>query len=112
MNILGNTGALGKDLFDLDRPYTHTKIHFGDEQYWFEYNPTPMPYGATLMLLLQYDAREYLRCVEKLKSAMWNHEGNAEGGTSQNGAATAGGSSSRRRVPRFPTALRLPQARR
>lgn len=70
MNILGNTGALGKDLFDLGRPYTHTKVHFGGEQYWVEYNPTPMPYGATLVLLLQYDAGEYLRCVEELKSAI------------------------------------------
>lgn len=70
MSILGNSGILGKDLFDLDRPYTHTKVHFGNEQYWIEYNPLPMPYGATLMLLLQYDAGEYLRCVEALKGSI------------------------------------------
>lgn len=38
MGVLGNTGALGKDLFDFGRPYAHTKVHFGDEQY----NPAPM----------------------------------------------------------------------
>ena len=26
--------VLGKDIFDLYRPHTHTKIQFGDKGYW------------------------------------------------------------------------------
>lgn len=63
-------GVLGKDLFDLGRPYTHTKVQFGSELYWIEYNPLPQPYGATLMLLLNYDASEYCQAVDHLLQAI------------------------------------------
>ena len=33
-----NMAVLGKDLFDLGRPDTHTKIQFGDRGYWVELN--------------------------------------------------------------------------
>ncbi len=47
-------GVLGKDLFDYQRPRTHVKIHFGQSIYWIEDDPTPHPYGETLVALLNY----------------------------------------------------------
>ena len=29
-------GVLGKDLFDFDRPRTHTMVRFGEREYWVE----------------------------------------------------------------------------
>ena len=29
-------GTLGKDLFDVDRPRTHTMVRFGEQEYWIE----------------------------------------------------------------------------
>jgi len=70
VDTLGNSGILGKDLFDLDRPYTHTKVQFGNDLYWIESSPLPLPYGATLTVLLNYDASDYLRNIEKLKESI------------------------------------------
>lgn len=44
--------VLGKDLFDIDRPRTHIKVHFGAMGYWVEDNPAIIPYGAALTELL------------------------------------------------------------
>ena len=40
--------VLGKDIFDLYRPHTHTKIQFGDKGYWVEWGTDCLPYGSTL----------------------------------------------------------------
>ncbi len=45
-------GVLGKDLFDIDRPRTHIKVHFGAMGYWVENDPAIIPYGAALTELL------------------------------------------------------------
>lgn len=63
-------GVLGKDLFDIYRPYTHTKVLFGRDYYWVEYCPTPQPYGSTLLQLLEYEADGYLQSIDSLKSAL------------------------------------------
>lgn len=67
-------GVLGKDLFDLGRPRTHIKVQFGAMAYWVEDNPSPLPYGATLTELLNYNGKiilpsldfETLRSEEKV----------------------------------------------
>lgn len=63
-------GILGKDLFDLYRPYTHTKVLWGNDYYWVEYCATPQPYGSTLQHLLEYNADGYLQRVSSLKKAL------------------------------------------
>ena len=40
--------VLGKDIFDLYRPHTHTKIQFGDKGYWVEWGTDCLPYGSSL----------------------------------------------------------------
>ncbi len=47
-------GVLGKDLFDIDRPRTHVKVQFGMDGYWVEDDPSMIPYGAALTVLLNY----------------------------------------------------------
>lgn len=49
-------GILGKDLFDIDRPRTHVKVHFGATGYWVENDPAVFPYGAALTELLNLPA--------------------------------------------------------
>ena len=49
-------GVLGKDLFDIDRPRTHVKVHFGATGYWVEDDPAVIPYGAALTELLNLPA--------------------------------------------------------
>ena len=63
-------GILGKDLFDFQRPLTHTKVQFGRDAYWVEEQPEPQPYGATLVQLLNYDAEKYLHRVDALRAAL------------------------------------------
>lgn len=65
-------GILGKDLFDLQRPLTHTKILFGESGYWIEDNPKPLMYGDTLLAALEYDARGYIASVDRLNHAVKN----------------------------------------
>ena len=60
-------GILGKDLFDIGRPITHTKVQFGRDAYWIEDNPVPYPYGSMLTRLLDYDAAPYLALVSTKK---------------------------------------------
>lgn len=52
-------GILGKDLLDLDRPATHTKVLFGGDGYWIEYDNVRHPYGTALTELLDFDATDY-----------------------------------------------------
>lgn len=63
-------GILGKDLFDFQRPLTHTKVQFGRDAYWVEAQPEPQPYGATLVQLLNYDAGEYLHRLDVLRASL------------------------------------------
>jgi hypothetical protein len=58
-------GMLGKDLFDVDRPRTHTMVRFGEQEYWIEDRRKGIPYGEILTELL--DAETYLtaeQCIE------------------------------------------------
>ena len=52
-------GVLGKDLFDFRRPFTHVKVQFGENGYWIEDAPEVIPYGTTLLAVLELDARKY-----------------------------------------------------
>ena len=52
-------GVLGKDLFDLDRPLTRTKVEFGERTYWVESDRQAIPYGAVLTELLDWDVSAY-----------------------------------------------------
>ena len=63
-------GILGKDLFDFQRPLTHTKVQFGRDAYWVENQPEPQPYGATLVQLLNYDAEDYLHRLDALRASL------------------------------------------
>ena len=41
-------GVLGKDIFDLSRPRTSTRVRFGEEGYWVEDVPEMQVYGSIL----------------------------------------------------------------
>ena len=60
-------GVLGKDLFDFRRPITHTKVQFGEDGYWVEDSAKAVPYGTTLLAVLELDARKYCELVERLE---------------------------------------------
>ena len=62
-------GVLGKDLLDLKRPLTHTKVQFGEKLYWIENNPKGIPYGTVLTELLNYDASAYIEAVQQFRDA-------------------------------------------
>lgn len=61
---------LGKDLLDLRRSLTHTKVQFGEKQYWIEENSKGVPYGTVLTELLNYDAATYLEAVRQFRDAV------------------------------------------
>lgn len=63
---------LGKDLLDFTRPQTHTKVQFGEKQYWIEDNTTGLPYGTILTAILDYDADSYRECTQRLHDAVEN----------------------------------------
>ena len=64
-------GVLGKDLFDIYRPRTHTKVWFGEGGYWLEDNPwVQYLYGTVLSELLDYDAEKYHRRAAALRAAL------------------------------------------
>ena len=73
-------GVLGKDLFDFRRPLTHTRVQFGEDGYWIEDDPEVIPYGTTLLGVLQLDARKYCGLVERLEDriAVRDQEGTLE----------------------------------
>ena len=48
-------GILGKDLFDLRRPRTNTKVEFGANGYWVENYQEQIPYGTVLTEVLNYN---------------------------------------------------------
>ena len=64
--------VMGKDVFDLYRPHTHTKIQFGDKGYWVEWVSDCLPYGAILTEILNYNIADYnakLSAVEQAVAA-------------------------------------------
>lgn len=60
-------GVLGKDILDIYRPATHTKVQFGKDGYWVERVPMAIPYGTTLLAILEFDAKKYSVPVERLE---------------------------------------------
>lgn len=59
--------VLGKDLFDLKRSRTNTKIEFGSEGYWVESNCEQQPYGSVLTEILNLDAEPYQQLLNNLE---------------------------------------------
>lgn len=70
--------VLGKDLFDLGRPHTHTKVLFGEKEYWVEDRPELHPYGTVLTELLDYPAERYLERLSEFDRAMKSREKDRE----------------------------------
>lgn len=65
--------VLGKDIFDLYRPHTHTKIQFGDKGYWVEWDTDCLPYGSILTEILNCSITDYcakLSAVEQSVAAV------------------------------------------
>ncbi len=61
--------VLGKDLLDFRRPLTHTKVQFGEKQYWIEENSKGIPYGTVLTELLNFDATAYIEAAQQFRDA-------------------------------------------
>lgn len=57
---------LGKDLLDLRRPRTNTKVEFGVSCYWVESAPEPQPYGVILTEVLNLDIVPFQRLLDRL----------------------------------------------
>lgn len=62
--------VLGKDLLDFRRPLTHTKVQFGEKQYWIEENSKGIPYGTVLTELLNFDATAYIDAAKQFRGAI------------------------------------------
>ena len=52
-------GILGKDMFDMDRMYTNTRVEFGAAGYWVEEKVYPLPYGFVLTEILNMDVTPF-----------------------------------------------------
>ena len=63
-------GVLGKDLFDLHRPQTNTKVEFGASAYWVEDRPQPQPYGTELTEVLNLDVAPFQKLLDQLNTAV------------------------------------------
>ena len=63
-------GVLGKDLFDLHRPQTNTKVEFGASAYWVEDRPQPQPYGTVLTEVLNLDVAPFQKLLDQLNTAV------------------------------------------
>ena len=63
-------GVLGKDLFDLHRPQTNTKVEFGASAYWVEDRPMPQPYGAVLTEILNLDAAPFQELLDQYRKTV------------------------------------------
>ena len=63
-------GVLGKDLVDLHRPQTNTKVEFGASVYWVEDRPEPQPYGAVLTEVLNLDVAPFQELLDQLNTAV------------------------------------------
>ena len=56
-------GVLGKDIFDLSRPRTSTRVRFGEEGYWVEDVPEMQAYGSILTEILNLDLAPFQAAV-------------------------------------------------
>ena len=56
-------GVLGKDIFDLSRPRTSTRVRFGEEGYWVEDVPEMQAYGSILTEILNLDLASFQAAV-------------------------------------------------
>ena len=63
-------GVLGKDLFDFDRPRTHTLVLFGEQEYWIEDSQEGIVYGSILTELLDADTDAYKKSLAQMREAM------------------------------------------
>lgn len=63
-------GALGKDLLDIYRNCTHVKEQFGVMGYWVENKIGPLPYGAVLADLLDYDIELCLKSLSAFEETL------------------------------------------
>ena len=63
-------GVLGKDLFDLQRPHTNTKVEFGAFGYWVEFVPDLQPYGAVLTEVLNLDVTPFQELLDRLNAVV------------------------------------------
>lgn len=63
-------GVLGKDLFDLSRLLTHTKVRFGEQGYWLENNPELVTYGSILTEILNMDFSPLQQALDCLIQAI------------------------------------------
>ena len=68
-------GVLGKDLFDLHRPQTNTKVEFGASAYWVEDRPKPQPYGTVLTEILNLDVAPFQELLDRLNTAVQEKSG-------------------------------------
>lgn len=62
--------VMGKDVFDLYRPHTHTKIQFGDKGSWVERDSDGLPYGAVLTEILNYSITDYIAKLSAVEQAV------------------------------------------
>ena len=63
-------GVLGKDLFDMERPFTHIKVQFGASGYWVESYPDMQPYGTILAELLDFDLIPLEEALDRAYAAL------------------------------------------
>lgn len=61
---------LGKDLLDLHRPHTNTRVEFGASCYWVESTPKPQPYGAILTEVLNLDTEPLQHLLDGLNAVI------------------------------------------
>ena len=62
--------VLGKDLLDINRPVTHTKVLFGEDHYWIEENETPIAYGEILTQILNCDLTPYADAMRRYQEGL------------------------------------------
>ncbi len=68
-------GVLGKDLFDLHRPQTNTKVEFGASAYWVEDRLKPQPYGTVLTEILNLAVAPFQELLDQLNTAIQEKSG-------------------------------------
>ncbi len=66
-------GVLGKDLMgDIFKSRFRVRVQFGERHYWIEDDPEPIPYGAVLTEIFDFDDSAFQESVVKLKAATEN----------------------------------------
>ena len=70
-------GVLGKDIFDLSRPRTSTRVRFGEEGYWVEDVPEMQAYGSILTEILNLDLAPFQAAVEAVDQVIEKRDSDA-----------------------------------